>query len=275
MTFTDTKWTSLARKWMYYLPPGRPSVLDLKRIKALIEKYGLKSQQKQALILGSTPEYRDLLYKLGFQVTVVDRNSDMVTAMKQLRVYNSKENIHVDDWFSFLPNHLSEYNLILGDLIQGNVPYETQGALYKLIAGALSPGGIFIERVLTFRADSPIYSSAELFTEFSFSPLNLLTLNNMMFQLFFVSDLVHNWKVVDINRIYGLLKENSQKYPGLEQFIPFLREYIFGDGIIWYYGEDWSKVSEYYYRHLKLVEEIPDLETVYSKFVYIIVTSTK
>ncbi len=270
----DNKWTVLARKWMYYLPPGRPSSLDLDNIESLIRQH-IPRKGAKALILGSTPEYRDLLHRLGFLVSVADRNSDMVNAMKELRVYDSDEDIYVDDWFLFLPKHKREFDVILGDFIQGNVSYEKQGELYELISKALAPNGVFIERVLTFRDDSPIYLSDQLITEYAKSPINLTTLNDMMFRLFFTSDLVYKWKMVDVNKVYEFLREKSKHYPGLDRFIPFLREYIFGDGLVWYYGSDWSTVKEYYFKSLQLVEEVPDMDTVYSKFAYIIVTCSK
>jgi hypothetical protein len=274
MLENNTKWSSLAQKWLYYLPPGRPSTIDLTRIKILVDKY-VKVEEPKALVLGSTPEYRDLLHRLGFQVTVVDRNFDMVTAMQKLRMYNNKENVVIDDWLSYLPNHKREYSLILGDLIQGNLPYKKQEDLYMSIAGALNSDGLLIERVLTFRSDSPIYSSEQLVLEFANSPINLATLNNMMFKLFFVSDLVYEWKLVDVNRIYKFLHEKAKDLPGLEKYIPFLEEYIFGDGIVWYYGVEWDTIKKYYFKHLDPVEEVPDLETAYAKFVYIIATRSK
>ncbi len=269
----DEKWTTLARKWMFYLPPGRPSMNDLKTIQEVIRNRFSVFPKIEALILGATPEYRDLLYKLGAKVAVVDKNPDMIEAMSYLRVFESKEDIYVEDWFDFLPKYKDSFNLVMADFTQGNMHYDKHEEFYRLISNTLVKNGHLIERVLTFRNRSLVHSSTDLFNEFASSPLNLITLNNMMFKLFFTSDLVCKWGMVDVDRMYEVIQERSVEFPGIQKFIDFMKEFIFGEGIVWYYGKEWSKISKNYFKYLRLVEEIPDTESVYNGFAYIIVTT--
>ena len=92
----DKKWTTLSQKWMFYLPPGRPSRTDLEVMAKVIRDRFPLSQGINALVLGATPEYRDLLHKMGANVSVVDRNPEMIQAMGQLRIFDSKEQIYVE-----------------------------------------------------------------------------------------------------------------------------------------------------------------------------------
>jgi len=271
----DEKWTTLARKWMYYLPPGRPSNTDLREIRGIIQRRLGASEKINALILGATPEFRDLLYTLDASVSVVDRNPDMIKATSYLRLFDSKEQIHGEDWFDFLPRNEGAFDLILSDFTQGNMHYDRQEEFYWLVSNALAPHGYFVDRVLTFRSQSLVYSSKDLLKHFANCPLNLVTLNNVMFQLFFASDLTCQWEMVDVDRMFGVMEKHSEQDPGLRKFVTFMKEFIFGEGLVWYYGRDWTRISENYFKHLELVEEIPDTETVYAGFAYIIVSTAK
>lgn len=276
MEFNDNKWSTLAQKWMFYLPPGRPSFNDLRIIENKVKSNLLKERNRiNALVLGSTPEYRDLLFKIGATVTVVDRNREMVEAMKCLRAFDSEEIYCIDDWFDFLPEHMNEYDLILADYTQGNIPYDKHVDFYHMISNALTRSGIFLERTLTFRDPSLLNSYRYLCEHFANSPINLVTLNNIMSQLFFTSDLIGKWELVDVDRMFRVMDVEAKEFPGLRRFIHFMKEYIFGEGIFWYYGKNWSEISKSYFKYLKFVEEIPDTETAYRGFSYIIISTKK
>ena len=48
-------------QWEMVLPPSRPTVEELNRIERYIDGY---SRSEPIAILGSTPEFRDLLYRM-------------------------------------------------------------------------------------------------------------------------------------------------------------------------------------------------------------------
>ena len=64
-------WDRIA-DWHLVLPPSRPDVLELRRIRAVIDKL---ERGTSIGILGSTPEFRDLVAEMGFvNVFVFDKN---------------------------------------------------------------------------------------------------------------------------------------------------------------------------------------------------------
>ena len=80
-----------AEKWAKTLPPSRPSRGDLDIYRKLISKYKEKKRPVKALILGATPELRDLLAYFKFEVTVADINPAMIQAMTSLKKSKSRE----------------------------------------------------------------------------------------------------------------------------------------------------------------------------------------
>lgn len=272
----ESKWSTIAGKWMYYLPPGRPSQIDIRSIEDVIRsQIGSWEKPFRALVLGATPEYRDMLHRFNASVTVVDKNPDMIAAMGELCLESSSETVYTRDWFEFLPYHQRQFDLILSDFTQGNIEYDRQAELYRLIANALQDDGCFVDRVLTFRDRALSTAADELLEEYSTAPANLLTLNDMMFRLFFTSDEVWQWQVVDVDRMYTQVEQFKGGRTPLRRLACLMREFIFGENIIWYYGKGWSEISQYYFKHLRPSLEIPDTDTVYRGFSYIIVTQAK
>ena len=69
-------------QWEMVLPPSRPTIDELERIEDYIDKY---SRSEPIAILGSTPEFRELLYRMGFQKRIVfDKSIDFYQRMSKL-----------------------------------------------------------------------------------------------------------------------------------------------------------------------------------------------
>lgn len=267
------KWTELAGKWMYYIPPGRPSRGDIDCFREIIKSFFGNSKNLNALVLGATPEFRDLLSELGATVSLIDKNPYMVSAMNFLRVYQNPEAVIIDDWFEALPKHTRKYDLILSDFTQGNIPYAKQKTFYKLIAGALMPGGLFIDRVLTYRDPNRLYNADKEFDDFAACPINLLHINDMFYKCFFASNWVYKWKRVNLKKTYFLMKK--KKNPVISKYADIMEKLMGSGEIIWYYGKDWAEIKKSYFCHLQLIKEVPHTGTVYEDFVFIIASTAK
>ena len=61
--------TNIARDWKWVTTPSRPSLSELRVMERVLEEYPRGSK---ILILGSTAEFRDMAYELGFKTTIVD-----------------------------------------------------------------------------------------------------------------------------------------------------------------------------------------------------------
>ena len=226
----------------------------------------------KALVLGATPELRDLLAAVGAEVTVVDSNDVMVQAMTRLRRTATPETTVVADWLEFLPTTPASFDLILSDFTQGNIEPSDQVRFYECIAHALTPKGLFIDRVVTYREPSKLYAVSRELPLFEELPVNLATLNDMLVRCVFATDMTYEFKRIQMSRSYAFMREWS---PTAGRLADMLDRYIASGSLCWHYGEDWQTVSERYYAQLKPVEEIPHLGSSYEGHVYIIATETK
>lgn len=269
------KWSELARRWTNYLPPFRPTVNDLKLFQDIIFNHFKDGMKINAMVLGATPEFRDLLYQLGASVTVVDQNPKMIEAMSRLRVYQSHEDIYIDDWFRFLTTKKRSFNLILSDLTQGNIPYIKQEEFFRIIAEALVPNGIFVDRAFTFRDRSKLYSADDEFMLFSELPvINLASINEMFFKCFCASDLMFELGMVDVQKIYALMRSKYNN-PVISKYAMQMNLFLAPEATVWYYGKDWNQISQAYFRHLRLIAEIPAQEAVYRDIPFLLVSTPK
>ena len=268
------KWSQLAKLWMNYLPPSRPSLKDLIIYKTEIRTHFAELNKVQALVLGATPELRDLLGELKTNVTVVDQNPYMINEMTRIRIYNNCESIIVDDWFDFLSKRKESFNLVVSDLTQSNIPYDKHEVFYKLISEVLVPGGIFIDRVYTYRDNSNLYTANNEFLCFSRNPsINLLSLNDLFVKCFLASDLVANSEKIDTDEITSAMRSLGNLV--LDKYANLIEEYLAPRGAIWYCGKHWMNISKKYFFHLNLLKDIPNEEPMYKNIPHILISTPK
>src|SRR3989344_2304130 len=106
MTWTD----DFVKHWKYYLPPSRASPSELHFIK---EKIIEKGKQAKILILGSTPEYRNLCGELKMPVTLLDFSRQNYEYLAREVKHKPKETFILGDWITtHLPHR---FDIILGD----------------------------------------------------------------------------------------------------------------------------------------------------------------
>lgn len=145
-------WRENARKWPFIGPPWRPSPGDL----AIYRRRVGARLPGRALLLGATPELRDLLAEHAGAMpkpVIVDMSRDMLLAMSALtrRARPDDETWLVCDWCeAALPEQ--GFDVILADMVWWTVSVETQTALRDRIARLLAPGGVFVSR---FRLREP------------------------------------------------------------------------------------------------------------------------
>ena len=77
-------WKELAKAWDAYQPPAKPSVGEIGFFEYEIKNLLAKNKTIKALVLGATPEFRDLLAKYKIDTTLVDVNEDSIKAMTSL-----------------------------------------------------------------------------------------------------------------------------------------------------------------------------------------------
>jgi ubiquinone/menaquinone biosynthesis C-methylase UbiE len=148
MNQKDRKWDpALAPFWQWYTPPCRPSRFELEMCTEQINviRNGLDGKPAKILILGSTSEFRDWAFEEGCEVTVVDNSQEYHDAISQARRYRaSGEKLFVMNW---LEMHFQEqFDLVVGDLVVGNVDPLDIPKLLRKVWESLKYGGKFLTK---------------------------------------------------------------------------------------------------------------------------------
>ncbi len=144
-----TPWKAFAARWQkYYTPPGRPSKQAITVYSRFARQafIGLK-RKPRALVLGATPELRDILARLKAEVSIIDINMEMILAMSKLmKKKNPNEIIVKGNWVK-MPFASNYYDLVMGDIVLPNVPGPEQNKFLKEIKRVLKPRGYFITKM--------------------------------------------------------------------------------------------------------------------------------
>lgn len=226
--------------WLFVLPPSRPDETYLENIRTYIRDF---DRNEAVAVLGSTPEFRDLLYEMGFnQVYILEKNKEFYSITNTMRAYKdvSNESLILGDWIDLLPNYNSFFNVILSDLTMGNIHYEKRSVFYKLLLNALNCNGLFIDKVL-FHDD--FLKTTDLIDKYSKKPINLITANEFNCEAFFCSDILKFQKIVDTNYLYEFY--GNLDNPNIKQILK-LMENITPLDCVWYYGEIWDNLKKDY-----------------------------
>lgn len=79
---TSHPWSRIAQDWeRYFTVPSRPSAEEVAQYRRWV---GRSDIPRRALVLGATPELRDVLFECGLEVHVIDMSLEMVLAMTEL-----------------------------------------------------------------------------------------------------------------------------------------------------------------------------------------------
>lgn len=209
---------NLAKIWTKMVGPSRPTISEL----AVYTKYAKKIQANsnrrlKLLVLGSTPEFRDWGYENNFDITVMDCNADYHEEIfREIRHKCIKEEYLCQRWQDL--DETRHYDIIIGDLVIGNILPEELDDFISRISSALTPNGLFLGKSFYHKKTYIPPTPEELVTEYykgspwhpysSFAydlTINCLDKNHMLsFQK------QYNLLVDLLNR--GILKEETFRY---------------------------------------------------------------
>ncbi len=141
-------WKEFAKRWeKYYTPPGRPSKEAIKYYIKFAKLATKNLKTKRALVLGSTPELRDLLFELNFEVTIIDVNMEMILAMSELTKHKNPDEVIVRASWTEMPLDSDYYDIVLGDIVLSNIPEKKQEQFLKEIRRVLKKKGYWITKI--------------------------------------------------------------------------------------------------------------------------------
>ena len=214
----------LALKWTNMVWPSRPSISDLYVLKQYANILHIKYNRKlKILILGSTPEYRDFAFEENMTSVVVDKNfSYHQTISRELRhksiLGNPKyERVIFEPWETF--NLKEKFDLIVGDLVVGNIDKQDLSAFLLKLSSLLEDDGLFIQKSIYSIPRDKRSSSEEIVETYykeyaSFHPYSYLIHAISM-------NVVDDDNMMRFNKLYneflrlftqGILKEDEMNY---------------------------------------------------------------
>jgi hypothetical protein len=136
------KW-NLHGVWSEVQIPARPSISDLEFLEARVKS--LDGKGSRALILGSTPEYRDLLMKYGIDTTCADYHPSSFNDFRKQMIYEDKSRLADTDWREM--GFDEEFDIILGDLSFTMLDVRDWDEVARRMSRALRGGGRSYQRI--------------------------------------------------------------------------------------------------------------------------------
>ena len=189
---TSYAWKKIADNWVtYFFAPSRPSHEEVKRYQEWLKTIANGSKGLKGLVLGATPELRDALNQLHFKTHAIDINIEMIQALNNLVEHKNPDEVLVKANWLDNPLQSGYFDVILGDAVFPNIPWEQQHILYGQIKRLLKPGGIFINRAF-FAPEKKRYGTIdEILTAFEAKKSSYQTAIELVFE---IQLLTHNPK---------------------------------------------------------------------------------
>jgi hypothetical protein len=151
----DKKSWDLADLWQNYCEPARPNQSEIHIVD------GIVPSGSEVLLLGSTPEFRDLLSKKKCSVTIAEYSEENFSAMTQLMKETPfSEDFHQTNWLDM--KFTKKFDFILGDHIINLIPMDKWRDLVRNFKGYLKPESTLLQRVIV-RPDTYNKSLSDIF----------------------------------------------------------------------------------------------------------------
>lgn len=142
-------------------PAAGPGILN--KYKEYFTSYVGNKKNAEVLILGATPELRDLALELGAQVYALDISEAMLNQASEIMKYRD----HVDEkrlignWLEIALEN-SSVDLVVGDGVTNNIPVGKINDLFTEIKRVLKPGGYVLLRDLVNTQERSFCSVEEI-----------------------------------------------------------------------------------------------------------------
>jgi hypothetical protein len=135
--------------WKEIGTPIRPSEEECLLYDRLIKEYS-DGKSSSFLILGATPELRDIALRHADRPVGCDIDARVWEAMKRFMKESGEEEFIHGDWMD-MPENIA-YDIVLGDCPINMLPDDFHSPLIKKIASLTKKGGMSIMRIGTSRA---------------------------------------------------------------------------------------------------------------------------
>lgn len=146
------------------VPPFAPSPAELSFYQKYIDRVALnKSLPRRALILGATPELRDLAIMAGLECVAVDISAEMITKFSALMQHagGPLDKPQEGNWLEMnFPEH--HFGIVMGDASFINLTTKEENErLTQICAQTTASDGFVVLRQAVFGDDDQSYESAD------------------------------------------------------------------------------------------------------------------
>ncbi|MBU1178222.1 class I SAM-dependent methyltransferase [Patescibacteria group bacterium] len=229
-----SQWRQFAQQWALYGPPQRPSRSEVGVFSQLLKDLPAHSK---GLVLGSTPELRDLLHDHGLEVTVVDIQPLVIKILRDFMENKDRSENEVEASWLDTPFVSQKFNVIVGDWIFGNVPFAEQDNLTKEIHRILKNDGYFIHRHHYFY--QPRKKITDILSEYG--DLKKINENWLVFDLVLLSttpqnSYVQSPRVVKEELQHHIKKSAKENRVLLQKYHDIFHQQLPRDDKLWWYG---------------------------------------
>ncbi len=234
--------------WDTVLPPNRPGRFETDLLRCCLANV----KRDLAIVMGATPEYRNVLKLLGFgRIIVVEKNISFLDSLSHLSIDCDRETVIEGDWLDVLPDFRGQCTVVVSDTTLGNVRFGSQDSLQTLMCGALGPEGMLFDRVLHYREGLCSWDSIN--EAFRFLPLNLETANLFNIMGVFRSPVVAEIGMVCARDAYAsAVKQN----PHLKRIAELSKLWVTPEACEWYYTGRYRNPVKVYSQFLSSVQEV-------------------
>ncbi|MDD2646996.1 MAG: class I SAM-dependent methyltransferase [Patescibacteria group bacterium] len=229
-------WQKIQQAWQKMTSPSRPSLGDMKIYNDFMAAVLNKCAHGRVLILGATPELRNLVMKRALSrridLYLLDLNQDMIRAMDQfIEIKNVVQKKIIGGWLS-MPFKNEYFDVVLGDEVLINVDQEDREKLLLEISRVLKKRGAFITRASHVNPQARTFTVRKSFDKYTNLYLqNKLTFNqvlNYLFEeMFELSYFKNKKKFLLIKTLLPECLKEARSSKPLKKFIinSFIREY--------------------------------------------------
>lgn len=191
IAITVKSWNKQAKSWLHGTPPARPNIQDIAYLKEQVKNKLKKVKKVKILVLGSTPEIRDMLSGFGAKVSVVcvDMSFDMIMSMTQVMKNTSKNEIWMRSNWIDSPLKEKYFDLIFGDAVLHNIHKKEQSVFLQHLVDLLKKDGQLVSRIVVHNNNvtSKVKDPDTIFKRFLEWPKNPWAATELIVTLFFVT----------------------------------------------------------------------------------------
>lgn len=243
---TSYAWKQIAQSWVdYFDSPSRPSAGEVSQYNKWLKEISKGKKGLKGLVLGATPELRDALSENNFKTHIIDINLEMILAMSELlKTKNPDEVIIRSNWLNN-PLQSGYFDVILGDAVLPNLPWDKREQFYKEIKRLLKKGGYFINRAFFVPEKKTYQNIEEILEAFAKKKASKRTAIELVFeiQILTYDDKDH---LGSMEKVIQVVEKIHGKNGELNKTLDIIRNYWLKLGKkVWIYPFEREEEAEY------------------------------